>query len=1092
MTLFTNVSIYANKRIILIILLLLAFNNSITFAQVQWQKADVFHGRTVNSVKYIDASTSIVAGGFSLTNAAIRYGNRGTEVTSYSDFDSVSREKFTDVSFPTTNIGYLSGWKGNVIKTENNANSWFFISRYMPTSVSTKNYNGVAFITTQLGYLVGGDDTSQTIIKTTDGGYSWSIQKNMNGAILNSVYFFDANNGIAVGKNGLILKTNDGGNNWNTVVANGTAANRHFNKIIFQNSTSGIIVGGGDYEIQSILKTTDGGNTWNTIVDDTTGFALNGVAYRTAQDVYAVGNGAIIKESTDGGNTWSSLVLPDSINDPFNNLRTVHFANEYTGAFGGDNGKLFVYLGNLPPVPSVTTDSAKVNSVDNTIQFFGSVNPNGTNIHALFEYGTSPNELINTVAVTPDTLFGNSIQSISAISPVLEPNIYYYRIKASNNWSDAVGQVKQITFGLPGPSVKTDSAVINVVNNTATLYGSINPNGVATKAYFEFGNSPFLGTIYNLTDSVRGINNQSVSITTSALTPGTYFYRLHGASRGGDSIGNIQQFSINIPTLLTGDAIINSNKQVKLNGAVNPNGSSVNITFEYGTTTAFGNSINVAGNPHTGTSNIAVSAITPILSDGIYYYRIKVSGAYTDTGNIRQFYIGQNPISNFDFEYWYNDTVSFLDGWNLMSVHKGTSYDGSTSIILDGSENKDGFGIALLGSFGDGGPAGGYPFTSRPDSAVAYIKYSVSSTAPGLFGVIFKKDGNPISMSPYQIGTTAPHNSNGEFERISIPIDFPDSTITPDSVIIILLSSDLLITQAVDPTNVIEVDNISFIGTTENIINYNFETWNDIVSEYPTLWNTSDMQMYPPMPIKAVTKTTDAKSNQYAIKLQNNIANGIPALVQTNSPNGYGPSFAVNQKFTTLNGFYKYFSEGDTALISIEMYKQGNRIGGGTKYFINTTSEYTAFSDTIFYYQTNDTPDSASISIRCFKEFNQNGGGVYMYGNSALYIDKLTFDGISDSFDLVTSIKNNFLHSNTLKLYPNPANDYITLELPTNEVVKNITIFDIKGATYLAPTISTMYNNIQMFNVNTLEPGLYIIRTETEQGIYTNKFIISR
>jgi photosystem II stability/assembly factor-like uncharacterized protein len=50
-----------------------------------------------------------------------------------------------------------------------------------------------------------------TIIKTTNGGITWTILPTGTLRDIYSLFFFDANLGYAVGDTGLILKTNDGG-----------------------------------------------------------------------------------------------------------------------------------------------------------------------------------------------------------------------------------------------------------------------------------------------------------------------------------------------------------------------------------------------------------------------------------------------------------------------------------------------------------------------------------------------------------------------------------------------------------------------------------------------------------------------------------------------------------------------------------------------------------------------------------------------------------------------------------------------------------------------------------------------------------------
>ena len=55
---------------------------------------------------------------------------------------------------------------------------------------------------------------SGTILKTSDGGSTWSIQNSGTTNNLTSVHFIDAQTGWAVGWNGTILKTNNGGTTW--------------------------------------------------------------------------------------------------------------------------------------------------------------------------------------------------------------------------------------------------------------------------------------------------------------------------------------------------------------------------------------------------------------------------------------------------------------------------------------------------------------------------------------------------------------------------------------------------------------------------------------------------------------------------------------------------------------------------------------------------------------------------------------------------------------------------------------------------------------------------------------------------------------
>lgn len=585
--------------------------NQNLFSQTKWIDVGTLHGRSNQSIKFIDAQTSIVVGGLSLTNEMARYVNRGTFLDQYFDTDT-TRWQYMDVSFPSHDVGYIVGWGGAVIKTNNALNSYHYIRRYLPQADTIYNYSGVYFTSVNEGYIVGGNETTEVILKTSDGGYTWTEQRKQSGSWLNSVYFTSATNGIAVGSNGKILKTTNGGATWSVVTIAASLATRDFKRVIFTNSTTGFIVGGiEDPRVQTILKTTDGGTSWIVSMEASGQPILNGIAFRNSTTAYAVGNNGAIKLSTDGGNNWSNLVLPDSINDTVRHLKCVTFFDNYTGAFGGEWGKYFVYNDSIPYVAT--------------------------------------------------------------------------------------------------PSVRTDSAIVNETSHTAILYGAINPLNYKAHARFEFGlNNTFTNILNVVPDTLTGNAFQSVSVTSPTLPSGIYSYRLRGSSTAGDSVGVTKTFSIGIPEVVTGGIYISPEGKVKLTGSVNPNNGSVSVFFEYGTSPSFGNTKSYG--VISGSTLQNVSVITPALTPGIYYYRVYVTSAVgTFYGQTLQFYTGPNPIPNFDFEYWNTDTVSLLDNWVYMSVHEGLSYDGSKSVIIDGNDSKDGFGLILQGGVGDGGPSGGTP-----------------------------------------------------------------------------------------------------------------------------------------------------------------------------------------------------------------------------------------------------------------------------------------------------------------------------------------------------------------------------------------------
>ena len=121
--------------------------------------------------------------------------------------------------------------------------------------LKTAVLKGIWFTDNNNGYAVG---YNGTILKTTDGGVSW---KTLNSGVTNSLFsvsFSNVNNGLVCGANGIILKTNDGGLTWKTQNS-GTIVTLH--EVFFLDSANAYISG----QFGTYLKSSDAGETWSSI-----------------------------------------------------------------------------------------------------------------------------------------------------------------------------------------------------------------------------------------------------------------------------------------------------------------------------------------------------------------------------------------------------------------------------------------------------------------------------------------------------------------------------------------------------------------------------------------------------------------------------------------------------------------------------------------------------------------------------------------------------------------------------------------------------------------------------------------------------------
>ena len=227
----------------------------------------------------------------------------------------------------------------------------------------------------------------------------------------------------------------------------------------------------------------------------------------------------------------------------------------------------------------------------------------------------------------------------------------YMKDGSASSGTDA-GWVDQVNF-VPtsqAPTVIT-TPTSAITSTSATLSGTVNPNGSATTAQFEYG----LTTTYGSTASVtltpaNGTTAQSVSAGISGLQAGqTYHYRLTATNPGGAGLGADGIFvTPHLPPVVTTTTASGITATgATLNGTVNPNGATTTAHFEYGLTTAYGSTASVTLSPASGTSAQTVSAnISGLQAGQVYHYRLTAANSGgTSTGEDMTFVAEVFPYS---------------------------------------------------------------------------------------------------------------------------------------------------------------------------------------------------------------------------------------------------------------------------------------------------------------------------------------------------------------------------------------------------------------------------------------------------------------
>ncbi len=249
---------------------------------------------------------------------------------------SVTNKYLSEIIFLDNQNGCIVGDDGIILITSDNGNTWTIIQ-----SATTDWLYALDFLDSMNGIVVGQKNYTlqeNTILKTTDGGLTWvkKVVSNPLGELLD-VEFIDLSNIIIVGGNDayfggrvpIVIRSSDGGETWTDL---SSQFPRGLNSISFYNSNSAVCGGfaGGMY------KTDDSGINWSKMYS---GFfsSFHKICTFDSSYFYTIGkdyeaNELIFLYTDNGGEVWETKNVP-----PLTNAGGLDFLNKNFGMISGDN-----------------------------------------------------------------------------------------------------------------------------------------------------------------------------------------------------------------------------------------------------------------------------------------------------------------------------------------------------------------------------------------------------------------------------------------------------------------------------------------------------------------------------------------------------------------------------------------------------------------------------------------------------------------------------------------------------------------------------------------------------------------------------------
>jgi photosystem II stability/assembly factor-like uncharacterized protein len=248
-------------------------------------------------------------------------------VNTGSDF---SQGRLEDLCFINRDTGWVVSAAGGINRTLNGGDDWetqLFVPYYL---------RSVGFADSQLGFVGTLDNV---LLKTEDGGENWDDITNQLPTTPTGIcgmQWLDNNTFLAVGAwfdPAFLLRSNDRGDTWEYLDLSQYA--QGLVDVHFISADTGFVCGKG-YNGGNILYTTDSGETWEEVfTSENPGDYVWKLQFIDKQhavaSVQTFGAVSVLPSSNDGGQTWTARLVPDG------NAQGIGFITPSKGWIGSYN-----------------------------------------------------------------------------------------------------------------------------------------------------------------------------------------------------------------------------------------------------------------------------------------------------------------------------------------------------------------------------------------------------------------------------------------------------------------------------------------------------------------------------------------------------------------------------------------------------------------------------------------------------------------------------------------------------------------------------------------------------------------------------------
>jgi photosystem II stability/assembly factor-like uncharacterized protein len=309
--------------------------------QAQWTTKSI-GGQTWNVAYALDISSDGILSLFIPTstfprkiNISLDLGNTWNKYNTGNEFDG------TCITSVDSGHIWFTTDDGKIFHSNDSGKTWVL---QFHDSSNPYFFDFIKFFNVENGIAVAdaiSPNSPMTILKTSNGGNNWNIINNsyMIGENAKDVFYQISfptllTGFIAGNKSNKLYKTSDGGYNWEEIQL---PFFNDFSLVSFYNDKLGFIIGSENLSKIGLYRTTDGGVNWKRIeiVPKTSVCDIeflpnmpNNIWFSDYDNLYF---------SADTGDTWSIIKLADSVLG----ARNIEFLNDFVGFILCDNSKFY-------------------------------------------------------------------------------------------------------------------------------------------------------------------------------------------------------------------------------------------------------------------------------------------------------------------------------------------------------------------------------------------------------------------------------------------------------------------------------------------------------------------------------------------------------------------------------------------------------------------------------------------------------------------------------------------------------------------------------------------------------------------------------